>query len=358
MTKRCVTAGLVVVALLMMCGCGRKGFPVASVGGKEPPTVGKIGAQVFSDGVEISWDVPQGTESNTSDYPYCFIVERAEIPWEGMSCQECPALAWVRSECFHPAYPGSARWEKGKMIWKDTQVAVKRAYRYQVAMHDRASNRLVVTSKFLDVQVHESPDVIKRVGAKASDKGILLEWFVCPDSCKNIEESLAFQVDRRKGAEPWASLTDEPYRKTSYLDGAVEPGGIYDYRVTPYYVVNGVAIWGKPAVVSRIKSRSRLLPPPPETVWVVPGKNGLEVHWLEVKGKEQVLGYNIYRKQQDGNIVRLNDKPVEHSPFVDKNAAAGAVYGYAVSSVASDATRSEGVTSSWIEIRNVFTKPK
>lgn len=115
-------------------------------------------------------------------------------------------------------------------------------------------------------------------------------------------------------------------------------------------------ILGEAFIVSKVKAKPRVLPPPPETVWVVPGKEGLEVHWLEPKGR--IAGYNVYRKQPDGSIVRLNGKPVPKSPFVDKTALPNQVYSYAVSSVSSDPSGTEGVTSSWIEIRNVFIKDR
>jgi fibronectin type 3 domain-containing protein len=191
---------------------------------------------------------------------------------------------------------------------------------------------------------------------RATDKGIIVEWQVCPDRCKEAGDTLGFSIERRKGSEAWRPISENNYKKTSYLDTDIEAGNVYDYRVTPYYQRDGVTFWGKPFVVSKIRARAKVLPPPPESVWVVPGKEGLEVHWLEPKGR--IAGYNVYRKQSDGSIVRLNGKPVAHSPYIDKTALPNQVYGYAVSSVSSDPSATEGVTSSWIEIRNVFMKDK
>jgi hypothetical protein len=242
------------------------------------------------------------------------------------------------------------------MMWKDVQVAANHAYRYRVTVNDRDRHRIVTASDPIDVRVYPSLDLMKRIVGRATDKGIIIEWQVCPDSCRAAGDTLGFRVERKTGAEPWKTISENNYKKTSYLDTDIEPGKIYDYRVTPCYQKDGVTFWGKPFIVSKVKAKTRVLPPPPETVWVVPGKEGLEVHWLEPKGR--IAGYNVYRKQPDGNIVRLNGKPVPKSPFVDKTALPNQVYSYAVSYVSSDPSGTEGVTSSWIEIRNVFIKDR
>lgn len=344
-----------VFALFSLFGCGRKGFPVPGVTEQESPKVDKIAVNVHPDGVEISWNIPS-EKVDLSKYPYCFIVEKAEIDWKGLSCKDCPDLPWQRSQCFHPAYPDPAQVEQGKMFWKDAQVAVNHAYRYRVTVNDRDKHRTIMASDPVDVKLYPPLDLMKRIVGRATDKGIIVEWQVCPDRCKEAGDTLGFRIERRKGNEAWRTVSENNYKKTSYLDTDIEAGNIYDYRVTPYYQKDGVTFWGKPVVVSKIKARTKILPPPPESVWVVPGKEGLEVHWLEPKGR--IAGYNVYRKQSDGSIVRLNGKPVAHSPYIDKTALPNQVYGYAVSSVSSDPSATEGVTSSWIEIRNVFMKDK
>lgn len=350
-----LTAFALMFFLFSFAGCGRKGFPVPSLAEKEPPKIDKIAADIYPDGIEISWDIPLQVK-DLSKYPYCFVVEKVEIDWKGLGCKDCSDLAWQKSQCFHPAYPEPARVEGGKMIWKDSQVGVNRAYRYRVTANERDNLRLVTASNPLDVKVYPAVELIKRIMARSTDKGIIVEWQICPDQCRSVGDSLGFRVEKKSDSGLWKVVSEDNYKKTSYLDAEVEAGKSYDYRVTPYYIKDGITIWGKPFIVSKIKAKAKILPPPPESVWVVPGKEGLEIHWLEPKGR--IRGYNVYRKQSDGNIIRLNDKPVAHSPFIDKTALPNQVYGYAVSSVSSDPSGSEGVTSSWIEIRNVFSKEK
>ncbi|MCX7822095.1 MAG: hypothetical protein N2260_01470 [Syntrophobacterales bacterium] len=342
-------------ALIGLAGCGKKGFPVPSSVEKGPSRVDRITANIYPDGIEISWEIPRSGR-DFSKYPYCFIVERAEIDWKGLSCKDCPDLPWQKSQCFHPAYPDPARVEADRMVWRDSKITAGRAYRYRVTVNERDSQRVVTASEPLDVRVYPPIELIRRILARSTDKGIIVEWQICPDQCREVGDSLGFKVERRSGSEGWKVISESNYKKTSYLDTELEGGKAYDYRVTPYYIRDGITVWGKPFFVSKVRAKTKILPPPPESVWVVPGKDGLEIHWLEPKGK--IAGYNVYRKQSDGNIVRLNDKPVAHSPFVDRTALPNQIYGYAVSSVASDPSNTEGVTSSWIEIRNIFMKEK
>jgi len=350
--KSCV----LLLALFGLAGCGRKGFPVPAIVEEESPKIDKVFVNLYPDGVELSWYVPTKDKS-FSKYPYCFTVEKAEIDWKGLSCKECPDLPWQKTQCFHPAYPDPAKIEDGKMVWKDSRIVVNRAYRYRVTVSDRDRQRVITASDPVDVRIYPIGDMMKRLTARSTDKGIIVEWLICPDQCKDAKNTLSFKVEKRSGSEPWRVVSEANYRKTNYLDTEVEGGKLYDYRVTPYYEKDGITIWGKPYMITKVKAKTRVLPPPPESIWVVPGKEGLEVHWLEPKGGK-IAGYNVYRKQPDGSIVRLNDKPVPHSPFIDKTALPNQVYGYAVSSVSSDPSGGEGVTSSWIEIRNVFTKDK
>lgn len=341
-------------ALFGLFGCGKKGFPVPSVMERESNRVDRLTASIYPDGVEISWDIPQSSK-DISKYPYCFVVEKVEIEWKGLSCKDCPDLPWQKSQCFHPAYPEPARVETGKMIWKDSQVAVNRAYRYRVTVNERDSQKTISASNPVDVRIYPPVELMKRIVGRSTDKGIIVEWQICPETCKSVGD-VGFKVEKKSGSEPWKVVSENNYKKTSYLDTDVEAGKFYDYRVTPYYIKDGITVWGKPFLVSKVKAKTKILPPPPESVWIVPGKDGLEIHWIEPRGK--IAGYNVYRKQSDGNIVRLNDKPVAHSPFIDKTVLPNQVYGYAVSSVSSDPSATEGLTSSWVEIRNVFTKEK
>ncbi len=356
MRKAFFIIGILGLFPFMMTSCGKKEFPMPVVSYKSPEIEG-IKTQIYPDGVELSWVIPDYTK-RLSNYPYCFVVEKAEIGWEEADgCETCFGSGWTSSKCIHPAYPEEARVsDDGRVFWKDSSVLPRHAYRYRIVVKNKENMRTLFTSKTTDVKVYEPLDVIKKIGAKASDKGILVEWLVCPDKCKEYIGNLNFLVERKKGEEPWIVISEANYRDTSLLDSKVEPGGFYDYRVTPYYTKDSITVWGKPAIVAKARAKTKILPPPPERVWVVPGKEGLEVHWIEPFSKN-IAGYNVYRKQEDGKIVRLNGKPVVHPPFVDKTALPNVVYSYAISSVSADLSKTEGVTSAWVEIRNVFIKP-
>lgn len=374
MHRRAVCIGIVIQAFLFLIlqGCGRKTLPLPEVRQVLPEiTIEK--ADITGDGVVISWKCPKvrGSEDEKGilfpvgkkgvkksgefdNYPYCFVVEKAEVSQGGLLCTECPDLPWEQSPCIHPAFPEPATLEEGMMKWKDGKVRRGHTYRYRIVVYDMATQRPLVYSIPFDLQVYEPPVEIEKGNARSDEKGILLRWFLPAgvDVQKNAGD-IKFAVEKRYDASPWKRVDSGDCGDTSYLDTDVKPGVTYEYRVTPYIKKSTVTVWGKTFVLPPITAEETMLPPPPQTLWVVPGKQGLEVHWIEVT--KPVKGYHVYRKQEDGTIVRLTQKPVEHPPFVDKMVKRNVVYFYAVSSVSPYPPYKEGLVSSWIEIRNVFS---
>jgi hypothetical protein len=101
------------------------------------------------------------------------------------------------------------------------------------------------------------------------------------------------------------------------------------------------------------KAPDTLTAPPPQSVWVIPGKGGLEVQWLESEGK--VVGYHVYRRQGQ-DIIRLTANPLSRPPFIDQAAKKGETYFYAVSAVSPGPEHREGLLSKWTEVHNVFSE--
>lgn len=366
----------VCVSGMLLHGCGKKTLPLPEVQ-TPPPQVRIQDVEITPEGVVINWKCPeikeQAKRSNIfssiskqkqpnddkatklATYPYCFVVAKAEVAWSGTACVECPDLPWEESKCIHPAFPEPAILRGSTLQWKDGNIRIGHAYRYRIIIYDRTSQRPLAYSPPYDVRVYDLPTPIQKAEATADNKGILLKWFL-PGDIKNSEneaKEIRFAVERRTDAATWKQIDSGDYKDTSYLDAEVIPGTTYQYRVTPYFVKDGVAIWGEPCVLPNIVAQERVLPPPPKTVWVVPGKEGLEIHWIEVS--TPVKGYHVYRKQEDGTIVRLTQESIEHPPYTDKAVKPNAVYGYAVSSISPYPPYREGLVSSWIEIRNVFT---
>ncbi len=354
--KRFVVNCVYISLICLICSCGKKTLPLPLPEERmEIPRVSIEKADVSSEGITLSWTYSEKLKDR-ENYPFCFVVEKAEIPWEGPGCIDCPNLPWEKSKCISPDYPDPAIRRGNRLIWKDDNVLPHHAYRYRLVVYDVEKRRPLYYGKPIDVKTYEFPPLIKKASLKASKEGILVKWFLSGKEAKSIINSrgLSFAVERRTEGKLWHRIDTGNYQESAFLDGEVKPGEVYEYRVTPYYRVGRVTVWGKPRLIGRVRAVDRILPPPPKTVWVVPSSKGLEVHWLEVT--VPVSGYYVYRKDPDGTIIRLNQNPVSHPPFIDTQVKKNRVYSYAVSSASPTPPYKEGLVSSWIEIRNVFYK--
>ncbi len=342
--------------ICFVCSCGKKTLPLPFPEERmEIPEASIEGADVSSHGIVLSWAYSKISESK-KNYPFCFVVEKAEIPWKGLGCIDCPDLPWERSKCISPDYPDPAIRKGNRLIWKDDNILPHHAYRYRIVVYDAEKRRPLYYGKPIDVKTYELPPLIKKASLKASKEGILVKWFLTKKEVKSIIDSygLSFALERRTASKPWRRIDTGNYQESAFLDGEVKPGEVYEYRVTPYYRVGKVIVWGKPKLVGKVRAVDQILPPPPKTVWVVPSSKGLEVHWLEVT--VPVKGYYVYRKDPSGTIIRLTQNPVPHPPFIDTQVKKNRVYSYAVSSASPNPPYKEGLVSSWIEIRNIFYK--
>ena len=108
----------------------------------------------------------------------------------------------------------------------------------------------------------------------------------------------------------------------------------------PLLIMDGTTISGEPSQVHDAKSPASLPPTPPNRVWTIPAKGGMEVHWVEPEGK--IVGYHVYRREGK-EIIRLTSSPVQRPPYLDTSVKRNIVYFYAVSAVGAQQDHKEGL---------------
>jgi hypothetical protein len=182
----------------------------------------------------------------------------------------------------------------------------------------------------------------------------MLQWK--PGAVKTAQGSFSpgeaeFLVERHSPEGVWEKLSATSVRGNSFLDSGVASNQTYDYRVTPVYLFEDTLILGESSVFRQAKAPEAVPPPPPGTVWVIPIKGALEVHWIKSEG--QVEGYHVYRRE-DKDIIRLTATPVQNPPYVDQTVRKNVVYSYAVSAVSNQPGQREGLLSKWAEIRSLM----
>ena len=342
---KCLGIISICVLSIILSGCGKKLFP-KHIGEAPPPSVNDLRAQVMLRSVELSWSpVPAG------DKAVAYSILRSELKWENRNCLECPAPNQQQVQKIDIAAAKAV--SEGKFRWTDTDVSYRRAFRYQVAVLDDKGNQLSLSNPAI-AKVYPGPAAPVNVTAAIQPHGVLISWKpVLKDVDGNNLDvaSMSFRVERRSGEKAWEKASPSPVKSNSYYDQAIASEQSYSYRVVPVLNIDETSIYGEPSSTMLVKGPEAMAPPPPEKVWITPGRGALEIHWTESDGKNS--GYHVYRREGK-EIIRLTASPVEHQPFVDNGAKKGATYFYAVSAVSAGPDHKEGLLSKWTEVKNLL----
>jgi hypothetical protein len=334
-----------------LTGCGLKTYP-RPVAPDQLPQIQDLTTQVRGKTVEVSWTIPSPLSQPESDPGIRFVVLKSEIQWDNRNCLECPTPMQQEILLIDPRRPSPAVQSGQTVTWTDTVVSHNRAYRYQIVIRDSAKREMTRSNPVL-AKVVPAPSQLKNVTATTEPRGIALQWKMPKRSEAGKAEASDLQVvvERHTAEGGWVKLTSLPIKGSTFVDSSVASNQLYDYRVIPVYAFEDTLIFGEGVTLPQVKAPEALPPPPPGTVWVIPVKGGLEVHWLKSEGK--VGGYHVYR-QEGKEIIRLTATPVQNPPFIDKSVRKNVVYCYAVSAVNTQSDQREGLLSKWAEIRSLL----
>ena len=128
----------------------------------------------------------------------------------------------------------------------------------------------------------------------------------------------------------------------SGVDTGIEWDKTYTYWVTPVtrvYSERGLLlaeISGEDSSPLELTTHNVFPPAVPERLMVllghVPGKKFVDLTWAPNIEKD-LAGYNVYRREADGPMERLNLKPITMLSFQDSDVVAGHRYSYCVSAL-------------------------
>lgn len=339
------------VLVALTPGCGRKLFPKPS-GGEAAPQVGDLRSQVTPLGVDVSWQPPAGGSAKQLRYS----ILRSEMKWDNRNCPDCPGISEQREIQFLDAVSAEKAVSPtdSRIHWTDSSTALHHAYRYQVAVQNADGGTISVSSS-ATAKIYPGPAAPQNVTAATQQQGIMIQWKPATKDIEghDIQGDLAFQVERLIQGKGWQKASPSAVRGNSYLDQAIASEQNYSYRVVPVLLIDNTSIYGELSPVALARAPDTLLPPPPNTIWVVPAKGALEIRWTESDGK--VGGYHVYRREGK-EIIRLTATPIQHPPFLDHGVKRNATYFYAVSAVSAQAENKEGLLSKWAEMRNLMTE--
>jgi hypothetical protein len=128
----------------------------------------------------------------------------------------------------------------------------------------------------------------------------------------------------------------------SGLDTGIEWEKTYLYSVTPVTMVYSregpviAEIEGDDSVPLEIITHDIFPPAAPERllplVGHTPGKEFVDLLWAPNTEKD-IFGYNVYRREENGQAARMNSVPITMLSFQDVNVSAGRKYFYCISAV-------------------------
>ena len=85
-----LTVAIIVAAVAMMGGCGKKG-PPEPPSGSRPPRVKSLAYGITNNTLKLSWTIPQPDEK--AQLPVTgFLIFRAQQPLDEQECPNCPVM--------------------------------------------------------------------------------------------------------------------------------------------------------------------------------------------------------------------------------------------------------------------------
>lgn len=342
---------LLLTGVTCLGGCGKKTYP-RPLSQLAKPEIGDLHARVTPRGVELSWTIPESVRAGEKRSAHHFKLYKAQVKWEDRNCPACPPVEQQDGIRLELSAPEPARIEGNSMIWLDSQAAKNHAYRYYVTLIGKRERELARSNPIL-VKVVSAPAPLRDFEVSTLPQGIMLQWKSPSRDVQGepLQGDLQYTIERRPPNGQWEKLSTVPIKANNFLDKTIASNLNYDYRVTPAVIFEGTAVTGEPALFSQARAPGSVPPPPPKSVWVIPGKGGIEVQWMESEGK--TAGYHVYRREGK-EITRLTATPIEKAPYVDRSVKRNVVYSYAVSAVNEQPDQKEGLLSKWVEIRSLM----
>lgn len=176
------------------------------------------------------------------------------------------------------------------------------------------------------LKVKVPPHAPEGVTATGQADGVMVAW-------KAVTGAGTYAVYRRAASERFSvkPLATVPSSETEYLDQKAAFGQDYIYSVT---AVDSKEPLVESAMQSEIEVHyvDRFPPPVPGDLVAVAEIGKARLVWRQSEASD-LAGYIVYRKAPGGDFVRLTEKPIGRTTYVDETAASGKTYVYRVTAI-------------------------
>jgi len=191
--------------------------------------------------------------------------------------------------------------------------------------------------------------------AHVTSDGVMLGWTSQGPVTGSQSLQYVYRIYRRPEGMRQRVLAGEVRatgdRSLTFTDSNIEWEKTYEYQVEPVTVVsgerqNGVEVAGDASPDVRVFADDVFPPAVPsglQAVFSGPGQQTfIDLIWAPDTDVD-LAGYNVYRREESGEAVRLNSEPVKAPAYRDERVAAGKTYFYSVT--AADARGNESARS-------------
>jgi len=324
-------------------GCGTPGAPqLPSLQLARP--VDDLTASRKGNKVQLDWTLPRKNTDRTlvRNIPQTLICRH-----EGTALMsECTMVATVQNPKLEEKHKGEES-PAVRMKYVDTLPAQLGEQnpagfvRYAVEILN-ARNRSAGLSN--QVLIPDAPTIAppEELAAKVEADGVLISWTAVsvPDPPPGL--TYRYRVSRTPaGANAYVALADlEPEAEGYYLDKTFAWETKYDYRITSVTLVHSqginMAVEGDDS--KAVETFTRDIYPPAEPTGLqaafssVGQKPFVDLTWAP-NMESDLAGYNVFRRVEGGEAVKLNQQLVAVPSFRDDTATAGKTYLYSVSAV-------------------------
>jgi hypothetical protein len=343
-------AGVLLLAgtLLLTNGCGYKTEPVPP-DNIVPKAIEDLRHSVSEKGVTLTWTFPKETIKGTDLTDIStFDVYRAVVPMNDY----CPSCPIPFSEAMQ--VPGGVVDPEGNRQGTYETALLRSGHKYFFKVNARTSWWAAsADSNIVSFIWHTPAKAAEGVQVEAEDSSAVVSWSAVTTlmNGQDITYPLLYQLQRSKDNAQYSNI-GEMVSDTRFIDGGLQNGETYFYRVQSVLMIEDNSISGGTSDAVSVVPVDQTPPAPPTGITVVQTAAGIKVFWDKAR-EADVKGYRVYRRGADEKVARLiGDVPAKHTIYEDMDVPADTSVFYSVTAYDQVDTPNESAKSREAGVRH------
>ena len=336
---------IMLTAILVLSGCGKKGPPVPweTV---VPKRIVDLEAIPREERLLLEWTSPK---ENTDKSPLIDLAKFQILRSEGtLIAGDCRGCGEKIKMIYEMKLDGKEEIGGKKMSIFFEDHEARKVYVYQVVSINR---RGYPSSPSNPVWVYWDypPQSPRMVSGERGDKRVDLYW-------DPVEGATGYNIYRRGEEEEFSlrPLNREPLTVPQYTDLSVENEKRYTYSVRAVRQVVKTDVEGKGSLGVPVTPTDLIPPSAPLGLMAIPLKSGIELNWRRNR-EPDLLGYYVYRRRPgEKEFKKLNETPLEKEVYLDTHVELEQDYEYAVTAVDNSVRKNESPFSEEVRVKYLY----